>query len=121
MFASYVMPIETSFFLWSLKINFPTEKPLEFITPLLEATCNEGDTVTFTCEVSQDKVKPTWTKDGKKLVPSEDVIIESVGKVHKLTLKNATLDDRAEYTISVKDKESTAPLFVEGDYYVFLY
>lgn len=95
-----------------LKIE-PKEKPLEFITPLQEATCNEGDTVTFTCEVSQDKVKPTWTKDGKKLVPSEDVIIESVGKVHKLTLKNATLDDRAEYTISVKDKESTAPLFVE--------
>lgn len=72
--------------------------------------------MTFTCEVSQDQVKATWMKDGKELVPSEDVDIQAVGKVHKLTLKNATLDDRAEYTICVKDKKSTAPLFVEGQY-----
>lgn len=72
--------------------------------------------MTFTCEVSQDQVKATWKKDGKELVPSADVVVETAGKVHKLTLKNATLDDRAEYTISVKDKESTAPLFVEGEY-----
>lgn len=71
--------------------------------------------MTFTCEVSQDQVKATWKKDGKELVPSADVVVETAGKVHKLTLKNATLDDRAEYTISVKDKESTAPLFVEGE------
>ena len=70
--------------------------------------------MTFTCEVSQDQVKATWKKDGKELIPSAEVVVETAGKVHKLTLKNATLDDRAEYTISVKDKESTAPLFVEG-------
>lgn len=60
-------------------------------------------------------------KDGKKLVLLEDVIIEFVGKVYKLILKNVILDDRVEYIIFVKDKESIVLFFVEGDYYVFLY
>lgn len=55
-----------------------------------------------------------WMKDGIEVIPSDKVVIEAKGKVHKLTLKDTTLDDRAEYTICVKDRTSTAPLFVEG-------
>jgi len=37
------------------------------------------------------------------------------GRRHSLTVKNTTLEDRAEYTIKLKDeKESSAPLFVQG-------
>ncbi|KAK3082923.1 hypothetical protein FSP39_009100 [Pinctada imbricata] len=91
------------------------EAPIQFIVPLQESTCQEGESVTFVCELSEDDVPATWLKDGKELLPSDDVKMEVRGKVHKLTLKNVTLDDRAEYTIKVKDKESTAPLFVEEE------
>lgn len=86
-----------------------------FIIPLTEASCQEGQDVTFTCEVSDDKVPARWFKDGVKLEPSKKYVIKKDGRKHSLTIKDAQLEDRAEYTIKLKDeKESTAPLFVEG-------
>lgn len=88
--------------------------PLQFLIPLEEATVPEGQSVTFSCETSDDLAPATWYKDGKEIVPSDHMIIESKGKVHKLIIPKANIDDRAEYTVKVKDKTSKAPLFVEG-------
>ena len=92
-----------------------TEPPTQFIIPLQEATCQEGQEITFTCEVADDKSPAKWFKDGKKIEPSEKYSMTKDGRKHSLTIKDAQLDDRAEYTIKVKDRESTAPLFVEGN------
>ncbi|WAR10976.1 TITIN-like protein, partial [Mya arenaria] len=90
------------------------EPPSQFIIPLNEASCQEGEEVTFTCEISEDKIPARWFKDGDKLEPSEKYVMKQDGRRHSLTVKNTTLDDRAEYTVKLKDgKESTAPLFVE--------
>ena len=92
-----------------------SEGPTQFVIPLEETTCQEGEDVTFICEVSDEKAPVTWTKDGTKLEPSDKYIIKQEGTKHTLLVKNATLDDRAEYSVQLKDKESKAPLFVEGN------
>lgn len=71
--------------------------------------------MTFTCEVSDDKIPARWFKDGVKLEPSDKYVMKKDGRKHSLVIKNAQLEDRAEYTIKLKDDmQSTAPLFVEG-------
>ncbi|KAH9498303.1 hypothetical protein Btru_006488 [Bulinus truncatus] len=89
------------------------EAPLEFTIPLSEQTCKEGETVTFTCEVSEANLPATWFKNGKELLLSDLVIASVDNKTHTLTLKNTPLDAAAEYTIRIKDKESSARLNVE--------
>jgi hypothetical protein len=92
-----------------------TEAPVQFIIPLEEATVPEGQSVTFTCETTEELAPAKWYKDGKEIVPSDHMKIESKGKVHKLIIPKADIDDRAEYTVKIKDKVSKAPLFVEGN------
>lgn len=92
-----------------------TEPPTQFIIPLNEATCQEGEDVTFTCEVTDEKIPARWFKDSEKLQPSDKHVMKKDGRVHTLTIKDAQLEDRAEYTIELKDRKSSAPLFVEGN------
>ena len=47
-----------------------------------------------------------------------DIRVE--GTVHTLIITNAQLSDQAEYTISFKEKESKASVFVEGIVAFFL-
>ena len=93
-----------------------TEAPLEFTIPLSEQICKEGETVTFFCEVTESSVPAKWFKNGVELQPSEAVSIEMEGKVHRLVLKEAQLDDTAEYTVVIKDKSSSAKLTVQGEF-----
>ena len=89
--------------------------------PLEEASCQEGEDVTFICQVSDEKAPVTWLKDGSKLEPSDKYVVKQDGTKHSLLIKNATLDDRAVYAVKVKDKESDAPLFVEGLLLIMIY
>ena len=82
--------------------------------PLKPQTCKEGETVTFTCEVTQDGVPATWFKDGVEIAPSDLVVASVDGKVHTLTLRNTSPDQAAQYTVKMKGKESSAPLTVQG-------
>ena len=93
-----------------------TEAPLEFTIPLSEQICKEGETVTFFCEVTESSVPAKWFKNGVELQPSDAVSIEMEGKVHRLVLKEAQLDDTAEYTVVIKDKSSSAKLTVQGEF-----
>ena len=96
-----------------------SEKPLQFLIPLEEQTCSEGEIVTFICDVSRDNQIARWFRDGKEVVPSDKYETTVDGKTHTLTINDATLDDRAEYTVKVGDLESTGPLFVDGKIFVY--
>ena len=91
-----------------------TEAPLEFTVPLKPQTCKEGETVTFKCEVTEANLPATWLINGQEVTLSDVVVAEVDGKMHTLTLKDAPRDASAEYTIKIKDQESSAPLVVEG-------
>ena len=80
-------------------------------------TCPEGSEVVLTCEVSKPDAKVTWTKKGKVIKPDDNYEIVVEGKVHKLIIKHATMDDIAEFTAALDAKQKTAcKVTVEGQY-----
>lgn len=88
---------------------------MEIVKPLRETEVIEGNPVTLICEVNKPNVKATWFKDKVEIGQSENCVLGVNGNVHTLALFKAELDDEAEYTIKLEDKESTALLLVEGE------
>lgn len=97
--------------------SYKTEAPLEFTIPLGAQTCKEGETVTFVCEVTEVDQPAKWMKNGIELKPSDKIKMEVDGKIHRLIISPAELDDQSEYTIMIRSAQSTAPLTVEGNIY----
>ena len=96
-------------------VLFGTEPTAEFTVPLKEVQSVEGQTVEMTCELSKPGQTVTWLKDGVELKPDDRCEVVVDGCVHRLTIRNATLEDEAEYTVKLTDDISTkATLWVEG-------
>lgn len=87
---------------------------LKFISPLEDQTVKEGETATFVCELSHEKMHVVWFKNDAKLHTSRTVLISSEGKTHKLEMREVTLDDISQIKAQVKDLSSTANLKVLG-------
>ena len=69
----------------------------------------------MSCELSKPGQQVTWLKDGVELKPDDRCEVVVDGCVHRLTIRNATLEDEAEYTVKLTDDISTkATLWVEG-------
>lgn len=104
-----------------LKVNFFPDRitciigvRLKFISPLEDQTVKEGETATFVCELSHEKMHVVWFKNDAKLHTSRTVLISSEGKTHKLEMREVTLDDISQIKAQVKDLSSTAHLKVLG-------
>ena len=94
---------------------FGAEPTAEFTVPLKEVQSVEGQTVEMSCELSKPGQKVTWLKDGVELKPDDRCQVVVDGCVHRLTIRDATLEDEAEYTVKLTDTVSTkATLWVEG-------
>ena len=82
-----------------------------------DITLNDvGLTAAFECEISIAGLKPEWTKGSKVLKSDERVSIVFDGKIHRLTISEATGDDEGQYSVNFTEKNasSTAKLFVKG-------
>ena len=86
-----------------------------FVTPLADLDCKEDETVEFTCEVNKPNCSAVWKKDGRPLPVGDKFEPKVKDTVHTLTIRNATIEDEADYTISVEDVTSTGGLFVEEE------
>lgn len=83
--------------------------------PLTDVEVKESETATLECEVSKPDQPASWTKAGKPITAGGRVEIVTEGTIHRLIIKDAKLEDQAEYSISVGDKTSQASVFVEGE------
>ena len=90
------------------------ELPLEFTKELASQEVEEKETAVFTCELSKPDQPVKWFFKGKQVKPSDKFIIENVGCVYTLTIKDCTLDDNADVKITTKDGKSAADLTVNG-------
>ncbi|CAC5396074.1 TTN [Mytilus coruscus] len=66
--------------------------------------CIEADNVTLTCEVNED-IPGKWFKN-------EDFKSTTEGKIHKLEIPSATIDDTATYSLKIGDSVSSTQLTV---------
>uniref|UniRef100_A0A8C2JDR5 Obscurin, cytoskeletal calmodulin and titin-interacting RhoGEF b n=1 Tax=Cyprinus carpio TaxID=7962 RepID=A0A8C2JDR5_CYPCA len=61
---------------------------------------------TLSCEVSDAKTEVKWFKDGKQLISSKTVHLESKGKSRQLVLENVEKKDAGEYTSAFSNKDT---------------
>ena len=92
-----------------------------FLLPLKETKISEKQTALFECEISQPAALVQWYKDGIEIQPSTRIEIDADGQFHDLTIRNAVVEDEAEYAaeILISGERSSATLFVEGLYWFF--
>lgn len=81
---------------------------------LVDVEALEGESATYTCEVSNENVPVSWFKDGRHIHPSKKYDITSQGKVHSLVVHDLTIEDEADYTAVAGNQETTAYLYVDG-------
>ena len=93
---------------------FIPESPVVFTLPLTNATVQEGQSVTLTCETNKPSKQVTWLKNKKKLASSETSKAVDEGISHSLTLTNVTLAESAEYMAKIGDVTTSAVVTVEG-------
>ncbi|ELT96014.1 hypothetical protein CAPTEDRAFT_69667, partial [Capitella teleta] len=87
---------------------------VEFMKPLTDVEVKESETATLECEISKSDMPATWLKSGHAITAGDKTEIIVDGTFHRLIIKDAKMDDQAEYTIQVADKTSQASVFVEG-------
>lgn len=76
----------------------------------------EPDSASFQCEVSVDINKPpVWTLNGESIQPSPFISMETHGTVHKLTLKNTSVDMSGTVKFTMGKAKSSAMLTVKAE------
>ncbi|XP_019626725.1 PREDICTED: titin-like [Branchiostoma belcheri] len=88
------------------------EAPAEIMTPLKDQTVMEEETATFTCDVSKENAKVKWLKGELEVKPTERIVMEAVGKTHKLTIQKAELTDQSPFSLVATGGQTTANLTV---------
>lgn len=76
--------------------------------------CIEGDTVTLVCEVNKPNKPAMWLRDGEQITAADGYEITVEGNVHKLLIRQASLENEAEYTCMIGNVDTTTMLYVEG-------
>ncbi|XP_017322293.1 obscurin isoform X6 [Ictalurus punctatus] len=82
----------------------PSESQATFInkdTYQKEVKVSASQKATLSCEVSDSKTEVKWYKDGKQLVSSKTVHVETKGKIRQLVLDSVEKKDAGEYTCEV--------------------
>ena len=94
-----------------------SEKPVEVMKMLEDQEVVENQTATFVCTLSKPRLNVTWYKNGDLLPENDKYQYVKEGKVYKLVIRLAKLDDKAKYTIKYADEaESSAQLIVKGKF-----
>ena len=75
---------------------------------------SEGDSASFTCELSKPAKSVVWKKNGNKIENDENFEITSSGTKYPPSLLKTSVDDSGEYTMSIGDKQTSAKLVVNG-------
>lgn len=89
------------------------------IEPLRSKESRVGKRVAFVCNAFEgDRVRFSWTKNGKIIHPEGRIGISSIDETSTFTIRAVTSGDSGEYTCiasnDVSEDRSSATLIVEG-------
>ena len=89
------------------------ELPLLFIKKLEDQKVKENDSVVLECQFNRaPNSPPIWTRDGKELIPNENLQIQLDDTRLQLKIVKASIADQAEYTLNVENLRGHAFLDV---------
>ncbi|EGV93314.1 Myosin-binding protein C, slow-type [Cricetulus griseus] len=78
---------------------FVRVRPLKITTPLTDQTVKLGKEVCLKCEISEN-VPGKWTKNGLPVQEGDRLKVVHKGRVHKLVIANALIEDEGEYVFT---------------------
>jgi len=88
---------------------------VELLKPLSSTEALVGETASFTCQLSKPNREVVWKLGDRVVKASDDKYeIESVDGDYSLKIKNCTLDDAAEVSLSIGELNTSAQLVVAG-------
>ncbi|XP_058254099.1 obscurin isoform X4 [Hemibagrus wyckioides] len=70
-----------------------------------EVKVSASQKATLSCEVSDSKTEVKWYKDGKQLISSKTIHMETKGKIRQLVLDSVEKKDAGEYTCEVGNEK----------------
>ncbi|XP_008282358.1 obscurin-like protein 1a [Stegastes partitus] len=89
---------------------------LVMVKELEDVEVTEPEPASFQCEVSVAINKPpVWTLNGENLLSGSSVRLENHGTLHKLTLKNTSVDMSGTVSFTLGKAKSSAALSVMGN------
>ncbi|KAM5288476.1 myosin-binding protein C, slow-type isoform 3-T3 [Ctenodactylus gundi] len=74
-------------------------KPLKIMTPLTDQTVKLGKEICLKCEISEN-VPGKWTKNGLPVQESDRLKVVHKGRIHKLVIANALIEDEGDYVFT---------------------
>lgn len=88
---------------------------MELLKPLSSTEALVGETATFSCQLSKPNQDVVWKLGDKIVTASDDKYeLETHDLDYTLKVKDCTLDDAAEVSLSIGDKKTEAQLVVAG-------
>ena len=88
--------------------------PTSITQPLGDITVTEHQSLTLECHVSHPNKTPKWFFEGQEVTASARIQLNSEGKVHKLTIGDALLDDEGVYKIEIDGVSCESTVLVDG-------
>nr|XP_015286932.2 myosin-binding protein C, slow-type isoform X4 [Macaca fascicularis] len=83
-------------------------KPLKILTPLTDQTVNLGKEICLKCEISEN-ITGKWTKNGLPVQESDRLKVVHKGRIHKLVIANALIEDEGDYVFAPDAYNVTLP------------
>ncbi|XP_021114073.1 myosin-binding protein C, slow-type isoform X2 [Heterocephalus glaber] len=74
-------------------------RPLKIMTPLTDQTVKLGKEICLKCEISEN-VPGKWTKNGLPVQESDRLKVIHKGRIHKLVIANALVEDEGDYVFT---------------------
>lgn len=91
------------------------EIPVEFTMKLKDQRVKEKQNATFTCELNKENAQVKWYKGGNEINTNDIKYKISIdGFKYNLQIHECEIEDTNDYTVSFRNKKSTAQLIVEG-------
>jgi hypothetical protein len=89
---------------------------------LKDVKVKEKDTAIFSCELNKDNAHVKWFKAGIE-INSNDIKYRIVADKFKYSLHviECEIEDMNDYTISFRNKKSSAQLIVEGTLFLYIF
>ncbi|KAI4872326.1 hypothetical protein NFI96_027754 [Prochilodus magdalenae] len=100
----------------NIKVN---ALPVTFKQELQNLVSKEGETASFSCELSKPGAQVDWRKGRVILKAGDKYTMQQEGRVAKLIIHNTEESDTGNYSCKTKDSESTAKLTVQVPPIVF--
>ncbi|KAL7874925.1 hypothetical protein SRHO_G00058950 [Serrasalmus rhombeus] len=95
-------------------------REVEITKHLTDLEVDEGADAMFVCEVNYADEDAQWFLNDKPLFSNDLNVIQHVGKMHSVTLKNLAPQDGGKITFSIRNKKDTVCLKVKEKKAIFL-